>query len=278
MMYKVKRAIATFYYRWKAGGIPSYFVTEKPSIQAPIDIFKGDWASTFPEQLKLNAGQHKLFEDPRIHSFLEWIPSGVKNANILELGPLEGAHTAIFEKFGAKSITAIEANSRAFLKCLITKEILGLKSAFFRLGDIYEYMRFTDEKFDVGVACGIIYHLKNPHEIFSLLNKCITGHLYIWTHYWDESIRESNPDIWKNFTSIRTIEISPTLSLRLHKHEYGATFFIPRFWGGNSTYSEWMEKDDLIRVAEHFGFEAVRIEDIKHSNGPSISICFSKRK
>lgn len=277
MMYKIKRSIATLYYRWKAGGIPSYFVTDKPSRQAPIDIFKGDWASMFPKQLELSAGQHKLFEDPRIHSFIEWLPNGIKDMEVLELGPLEGAHTAMLEQSGAKSITSIEANSRAYLKCLITKEVLGLKASRFELGDIYEYMRSTENKFDIGIACGIIYHLKNPHEIFDLLSHCIEGHLYIWTHCWDASIQETHPDIWKNFTTIRDVQLSPETSIRLHKHEYGATFFTSGFWGGNSTYSEWMEKDDLIKAAEHFGFEAKRIESIKHHNGPSIAICFSKR-
>ncbi len=36
--------------------------------------------------------------------------------NILELGPLEGAHTYQLR------ILAIEANAEAFLKCLVVKE------------------------------------------------------------------------------------------------------------------------------------------------------------
>jgi hypothetical protein len=54
--------------------------------------------------------------------------------SLLELGPLEGAHTYQLEKLGAKSILAIEANVEAFLKCLITKEITGLQVAKFMLG------------------------------------------------------------------------------------------------------------------------------------------------
>ena len=45
---------------------------------------------------------------------------------ILELGPLEGAHTYRLEQLGAERILAIEANVEAYLKCLIVKEILGL--------------------------------------------------------------------------------------------------------------------------------------------------------
>ena len=44
---------------------------------------------------------------------------------VLELGPLEGAHTYQLHQRGA-NIVAVEASKQAYLKCLITKEIVGL--------------------------------------------------------------------------------------------------------------------------------------------------------
>ena len=53
---------------------------------------------------------------------------------MLELGPLEGAHTYMLDRAGASEVVAIEGNTRAFLKCLITKELLSMPSARFLVG------------------------------------------------------------------------------------------------------------------------------------------------
>ena len=66
---------------------------------------------------------------------------GVRDLSILELGPLEGGHTYWLEKMGAKSILALEANTRAFLKCLVVKEVYGLERAKFLCGDFMGFLR-----------------------------------------------------------------------------------------------------------------------------------------
>jgi hypothetical protein len=44
----------------------------------------------------------------------------VDGRRVLELGPLEGAHTHMLEQHGADSIVAVKANRSAYSKCLIT--------------------------------------------------------------------------------------------------------------------------------------------------------------
>lgn len=51
----------------------------------------------------------------------------------LELVPLEGGHSYMLQKMGVKKIIAIEANSRAFLKCLCIKEIFDLNKVEFKI-------------------------------------------------------------------------------------------------------------------------------------------------
>src|SRR4028119_854753 len=106
----------------------------KPSPQNALDIFKGEWASCLPGSLSvLQAGKGQLFEDSRILWSVEQVGGGtIKGKKIIELGPLEAGHTYMMETLGADSITAIESNTRAYLKCLIIKELLGLKRSHFR--------------------------------------------------------------------------------------------------------------------------------------------------
>ena len=66
------------------------YVTRGPSAHNAVDIFRGEWAS---EGLGLNlGGTSSLFDDSRI----DWAVSefgGVEGMSVLELGPLEAAHT-----------------------------------------------------------------------------------------------------------------------------------------------------------------------------------------
>jgi len=66
----------------------------------------------------------------------------VKGWNILELGSFEGGHTYQLENFGT-TVLGIEAHPQNYLKCLISKNILKMKSTFM-LGDFMKSL--ADEK------------------------------------------------------------------------------------------------------------------------------------
>jgi SAM-dependent methyltransferase len=80
---------------------------------------------------------------------------------VLELGPLEGGHSFMFERLGAREVIAIEANPRAYLKCLIIKELLDLRRVRFLCGDFLEYLRADGTDFDLVFASGVLYHMRN---------------------------------------------------------------------------------------------------------------------
>jgi len=50
----------------------------------------------------------------------------MKGKKVLELGPLEGAHTYMLEKAGG-DVLSIEGNHGAYIRCLIVKNFYGLK-------------------------------------------------------------------------------------------------------------------------------------------------------
>jgi hypothetical protein len=135
------------------GILDSYFKSA-PGPQNALDIFRGEWSSALPPPLSdLQAGGVGLFDDDRIKWFLKEI-GGVAGKAVLELGPLEGGHTYMLEKAGAAQVTALEANSRAFLRCLVVKELLGLPRSRFLCGDFMEYLRQAGPRFDVCLAAG----------------------------------------------------------------------------------------------------------------------------
>src|SRR5438874_1385363 len=133
-------------------------VSHAPTPQSTIDILDG-WASILPAELGANTGGYApLFDDHRATWAIDQL-GGVKGASVLELGPLEGGHTYMLDRAGAKSITAIEGNKRCYLKCLITKELLSVDSARVLLGNFVSWLEENRHRFDVIWATGVLYHM-----------------------------------------------------------------------------------------------------------------------
>src|SRR6185437_1981184 len=122
------------------------YSNEVPCEQTAFDIFSGEWSSAVPG---FQTGTNPLFNDTRIHWLREQLGS-LGGKRILELGPLEGGQSWMMEQAGAQ-VTAIEANERAFLKCLIVKNALNMKAKFLH-GDFRPYLASAEESFDLVTA------------------------------------------------------------------------------------------------------------------------------
>ncbi len=92
----------------------------------------------------------------------------------------------MLEKAGSAAVLAIEGNPRAYLKCLVLKEVLDLQRSRFLCGDFVAYLRADPPKADFVVASGVLYHMTNPVELLYLVSR-ITDCLFLWTHYFDEN-------------------------------------------------------------------------------------------
>jgi hypothetical protein len=156
-------------------------VSYSPTPESTVGILDG-WVSTLPAELGANTGGYvSLFDDHRATWAINQL-GGVEGAGVLELGPLEGGHTYMLDRAGAKSITAIEANKRRYLKCLITKELLSIHSARVLLGNFVTWLEENRQKFDVIWATGVLYYMIEPLRLLRLIADR-TDLLHIWTHF-----------------------------------------------------------------------------------------------
>ena len=248
------------------------YVEVAPASQNALDIFKGEWSSQLPESRKeLKAGTVTLFDDARITWAAEQL-GGFRGQRVIELGPLEGGHTYMVESLGAETILAIEANKRAYLKCLIVKELLGLQRSHFALGDFVAFLRQNKTTFDVCLASGVLYHMQNPCELIHLIAKT-SKKVVLWTHFYDENIVEAKDALASKFSgSIR--ENYNGFAHILHKYSYGDALRWAGFCGGSIAYSYWMSREDILACLRYFGFQDIKIgfEDMHHPNGPSFCI------
>ena len=250
------------------------FERRPPDHRNAIELFEGRWATDLSI---LNpawpGGISPLLEDSRLSKAARYLGSSSQRfdgISVLELGPLEGAHTWQLERLGAERILAIEANTDAYLKCLIMKEVLGLKRATFMLGDFSPYLAETDDRFDLVFCSGVLYHMEYPLRLILDIAR-VGERCFVWTHYYDNT----HP------------KCSHRVSTSAALDGYSAPHFAapyrdraqPQFWGGNKSSSSWMTRGDIIAAFRHFGFERVETfdDDPNHINGPSFSLAASKR-
>jgi hypothetical protein len=254
-------------------GILDAYSHQPPSAQSALDIFAGEWASRFPPPFDgLDAGQSALFADGRVRWALAQIPGGVAGKKVLELGPLEGGHTYMLDRAGAADILAIEANSRAYLKCLISKELLGMPAACFRFGDFVSYLQDCAERFDVVMASGVLYHMIAPVELIARIAG-ITDTAFLWTHYYDADALAANP-------ATRHRVVAPAAASHrgfahaLHRYNYDAALDCHGFCGGSRPFSHWLTREGVLGALRHFGLSEIEIgcEERYHPNGPAFCI------
>jgi hypothetical protein len=162
------------------------YVSSAPGAQNAVDAI-GGWRTSFPPQYGLNAGSLATYDDPRIRRAIACF-GPLDGRHVLELGPLDGGHASMFEAAGA-TVDAIEADHVAFLRCLVTREILGLTRTKFWLGDWAKALEHWPQRYDLIVACGVPHHRDDPLHLIALAAKR-TDALYLGT---DPVVAESRP-------------------------------------------------------------------------------------
>ncbi len=220
----------------------------------------------------LNAGPLPGYADDRIVAAINHL-GGVSGLKVLELGPLEASHTFMLHRAGAE-VVAVEGSSRAFLKCLVVKEILQLDRARFLLGDFVPYLHETTEHFDMVLASGVLYHMQDPIDLLESMAR-VTDKIVIWTHYFDAAAVAAKEGVSRTFVDAPTPVKWRDHTLTLHPRHYLEALGWGGFCGGPEASARWMERDGLMTVLGDLGFARITVlgEAVDHVNGPSILLC-----
>jgi Methyltransferase domain len=257
-------------------GILDVYSSEQPSPQQTVDIFAGEWSSKFPASLGVTAGNADLFADGRLAWLMEQA-TNLDNKHVLELGPLEGGHSFQLAQAGAR-VTAVEGNTHAFLKCLITKELLGMSDCSFLLGDFTRYLEaHQDEQFDVVLASGVLYHSTDPLHLLKLISG-VSNTVMMWTHYYDADAIHDEPAVAKHFRADPQPAMFRQQEILLHRRDYLESLEWQGFCGGPAPYAYWLEREDLLGVLSALGYTDVRVggDHPRGVNGPSILLYASR--
>lgn len=246
------------------------YAAAAPSAQAAVAL-GGRWHTRFPDTIGVDTGGYAaLCEDERATWGLARL-GGVAGADVLELGPLEGGHTFMLDRAGAKSVTAIEAHKGAYLRCLIAKEVLDIKSARFLLGDFASYLRETPRHFDLIWASGVLYHMAEPLELLQLLSER-TDRLFIWTHFFEDEGDPPHP------VRRRAVEFHGATTTQFERPYLQTGHW--RFNGGVYSGRAWLRRSDILKALALLGYDRIEIGCEIHevTPGPSFALAATRLK
>lgn len=230
-----------------------------PSHQNAIDLFGERWLTRIEEVYPgLKSGpDNYLRADTRpviAANHLGYVPGSFHGMHVLELGPMEGMHTYQLAKLGAESVVSIEANSNAYLRCLVMKEILQYRSTLL-LGDALKYLQEVDRRYDLIFCSGILYHMENPYELIKAMARR-TDRIFLWTHYFDPEFPKG-PNLRPRKVDCDGIE------LVFYEHQYGVDLDNEPFWGGNRNTAAWLSKDSIGMLFHRFGYRLIIHDDVR---------------
>ena len=227
----------------------------------------GGWTSQFEVDGELVGGHLRLDLDER----LKWqiaVFGGLNDKTILELGPLEGAHTKMMADAGADFITAIEGDPKCFLRCLIVKEAFNMPNVEFLYRDFCKYVSVMANSelfgqgllFDIISASGVLYHQLNPAQLIYDMSM-ITDHIFVWSQVADTKKDFIQVGDHKYYGEVRT---------------YGK--HTDSYCGGLHPTSFWMEADEMRRCFNDVGFELIEKKCEPNVNGSCLLFIANKIK
>ena len=251
--------------------IEPFYEKRRATMQAAIDLFRGQWKSAFPEASGLQAGEARMFDDPRPSWAQENLPGGLAGKSVLELGPFEGYQTYLLEQLGAGSIVSIEGNSFNFLKCLVVKNALQLRAEYL-FGDCLPYLENTDSTFDLCWASGILYHQTKPLQLLELICRKSAA-VFVWTHFYDAD-RMANLERAQRRLFVskgNTIQGVGDYRCMHYMRTYDIADYdknIPGYWeGGNEGHAYWLAYDDILEFVKAQGLSNMRVQNVGDVGG-----------
>lgn len=246
------------------------YVDQPPSAQQTVDVFKGEWASRLPIS-GIVSGEAPLFEDTRIRWLLNEI-GGVRDMEVLELGPLEGGHSWMLEQAGAARVVAVEGNKAGFLKCLLVQRLLGMPRVEFVLGDFDRVLGLRERRYDLLVASGVLYHLADPLRTLQGMMRT-SDRLFIWSHFADADTMPIGDRRRRPMTGEVRIAEHEGDRLTYHVRSYLGTHRIGAFCGGRESAAVWMESAEVIALLERHGYHVTRgPAEPDHPAGPALCL------
>ena len=136
-----------------------------------IDL--GDGVQTAPDHF---LGDYPAFKFRR---FSTVIPDDLSGQSVLDIGCNAGFYSIEMKKRGADRVLGIDTDDRYLEQARLACETLGFPDIEFRNQSVYD-VGVLQERFDLVVFMGVLYHLRHPLLALDLVREHVMGNLMLF--------------------------------------------------------------------------------------------------
>src|SRR6476660_9124248 len=140
----------------------------------------GRWFHNIDLKGVKTAPDHFLGDYPSVKfdSFKHAIPANLTGKSVLDIGCNGGFYSIEMKRRGADRVVAIDSDEGYLAQARFAAEVSRTDIEFKRLS-VYEIEKLQ-EKFDLVLFMGVLYHLRHPLLALDLLREHSVGHLLVF--------------------------------------------------------------------------------------------------
>jgi tRNA (mo5U34)-methyltransferase len=151
---------------------------DSSSLRQQIESF-GEWFHNLVLHGVPTAPAHFLGDYPTVkwRAFAEALPADLRGCTVLDVGCNAGFYSQEMKRRGADRVVGIDSDPRYLAQARFAADVVGLDIEFRELS-VYDVAQL-DERFDVVLFMGVLYHLRHPLLALDLLHQHVVDDLFV---------------------------------------------------------------------------------------------------
>jgi tRNA (mo5U34)-methyltransferase len=185
----------------------------------------GEWFHNIELAGISTAPNHFLGDYPRCkwESFSRALPADLSGLTVLDIGCNAGFYAIEMKRRGAERVVGVDSDARYLAQARLATEVLKVEIELRQLS-IYEIARL-EEKFDVVLFMGVIYHLRHPLLALDLIYEHVARDLLVFQSMQRGSHMVSDLESDYRFSETHIFT----------RYDFPALYFIEKSYSGDAT-------------------------------------------
>jgi tRNA (mo5U34)-methyltransferase len=140
----------------------------------------GDWFHNLDLRGVRTAPRHALGDYPtcKWKQFADAVPSDLTGKSVLDIGCNAGFYSIEMKRRGAARVLGIDSNEGYLAQARFAAEVCGVDIELEQMS-VYEVGRL-EEKFDLVLFMGVLYHLRHPLLALDLIHEHVAGDMLVF--------------------------------------------------------------------------------------------------
>ena len=195
------------------------------------------------------APDHFLGDYPRMHwqTFQDALPWDLRGRSVLDIGCNAGFFSIEMKQRGAARVVGIDSDPRYLAQARLAADVMNVDIEF-RQMTVYEVGRLN-ERFDLVLFMGVLYHLRHPLLALDLLHEHVVGDLLLF-----QSMQRGSADagpVEKDYPFSETRVFDRPDFPKLHFVEHKYTGDPTNWWIPNRACTEAMLRSAGFEIVAH---------------------------